>query len=199
MSPNQITVDEDLHGLMMQSDKFTARELTDAYTQSRQKVCLNVPLTADQFRHHVSEHIMRMLEVGWVKRVRVYGGADQAFKLMAKPLNLEVTFISRDKPVRRRSPRRRKEANVPVSQEPVSRGPACARTEPKRYLGELHEEIRSDFLSAMGEAERYQQLIEVMPHLKGKLEGAYLDARDRRARLQGHLRAVQTTLSMLRA
>lgn len=199
MSPKQVTVDEDLHGLMMQSDRFTVSELTDAYAQSRQNVCLNAPLTVDRLKRYVSQQITCMREVGWVNRVRVYGGADQAYKLMSKPLGLEVTFISRDKQVRRRSPRRRKEANKPVSQEPLSIGPGRSRAEANRYLGKLLEEVRHDYLSAMGEAERYQQLIEVLPHLKGKIEGAYLDARDRSARLQGHLRAVQTTLSVFGA
>src|SRR3546814_323638 len=39
------------------------------------------------------------------------------------------------------------------------------------------------FLSAMGEAERYKQLFEDMPHLRDKVESEYLDARDRSSRL----------------
>ncbi|MNG15646.1 hypothetical protein D3C84_994910 [compost metagenome] len=88
--------------------------------------------------------------------------------------------------------------NVAASQERLSDGLARSRADAKKYLGGLHEEIRSDLLSSMGEVERYQQLIDVLPHLRGKIEGAYLDARDRRARLQGHMRAVQTTLSALK-
>jgi hypothetical protein len=33
-----------------------------------------------------------------------------------------------------------------------------------------------------------------MPHLKDRVEGDYVDARDRSSRLLGHLRAVEKTL-----
>lgn len=46
----------------------------------------------------------------------------------------------------------------------------------------------------MGEAERYKQLLDEMPHLKDQVEGEYLEARDRSSRLLGHLRAVEKTL-----
>ncbi len=49
----------------------------------------------------------------------------------------------------------------------------------------------------MGEAERYKQLLDDMPHLRDKVEGEYLEARDRSSRLLGHLRAVEKTLKTL--
>jgi hypothetical protein len=49
----------------------------------------------------------------------------------------------------------------------------------------------------MGEAERYKQLLDEMPHLRDKVESEYLEARDRSSRLLGHLRAVEKTLKTL--
>ncbi|MOA63325.1 hypothetical protein D3C78_1890100 [compost metagenome] len=63
----------------------------------------------------------------------------------------------------------------------------------------LHNEIRLDFLSSMGEAERYKLLLDDMPHLRDKVEAEYLEARDRSSRLLGHLRAIEKTLKTLAA
>ena len=51
----------------------------------------------------------------------------------------------------------------------------------------------------MGEAERYKLLLDDMPHLRDKVEGDYLDARDRSSRLLGHLRAIEKTIKTLAA
>ncbi|MNG31699.1 hypothetical protein D3C84_1175500 [compost metagenome] len=51
----------------------------------------------------------------------------------------------------------------------------------------------------MGEAERYKLLLDEMPHLRGKVEGEYLEARDRSSRLLGHLRAIEKTIKTLAA
>ncbi|MCM2329746.1 MAG: hypothetical protein NDI70_00485 [Pseudomonas sagittaria] len=67
----------------------------------------------------------------------------------------------------------------------------------EQHLETLLKEIRLDFLSAMGEAERYKQLLDEMPYLRDKVEGDYLEARDRSSRLLGHLRAVVKTLKTL--
>lgn len=77
-----------------------------------------------------------------------------------------------------------------------SRGPA-ANTD--LQLEALHKEIRLDFLTSMGEAERFKLLLDEMPHLRDKVEGDYLEARDRSSRLLGHLRAIEKTLKTLAA
>lgn len=52
---------------------------------------------------------------------------------------------------------------------------------------------------SMGEAERFKLLLDEMPHLRSKVEGDYLEARDRSSRLLGHLRAIEKTLKTLAA
>ena len=66
-----------------------------------------------------------------------------------------------------------------------------------QHLEALLKEIRLDFLASMGEAERYKLLLDDMPHLRDKVEGEYLEARDRSSRLLGHLRAIEKTLKTL--
>ena len=59
------------------------------------------------------------------------------------------------------------------------------------------KEVRLDFLTSMGETERYKQLLDEMPHLRSHVEHEYQEARDRSSRLLGHLRAVEKTLTAL--
>ncbi|MNW01449.1 hypothetical protein D3C71_1970850 [compost metagenome] len=61
------------------------------------------------------------------------------------------------------------------------------------------KETRLDLLSSLGETERYKQLFEEIPHLKGRLEGVYLEVRDRSSKLLGHVRAIENTLKAISA
>ena len=75
--------------------------------------------------------------------------------------------------------------------------PLAPPTGSDQRLESLHKEIRLDFLSSMGEAERYKLLLDEMPYLRDKVESEYLEARDRSSRLLGHLRAIEKTLKTL--
>ncbi len=65
---------------------------------------------------------------------------------------------------------------------------------PQDHLEKLLKEIRLDFLSSVGEVERYKQLFDEMPELRSRMQKNYVEARDRSSRLLGHLRAVERTL-----
>lgn len=88
-------------------------------------------------------------------------------------------------------------------QEPASAElealPLTSSANTDQQLDALHKEIRLDFLSSMGEAERYKLLLDEMPHLRNRVEGDYLEAKDRSSRLLGHLRAIEKTLKTLAA
>ncbi|MCY1551294.1 hypothetical protein D9M68_876120 [compost metagenome] len=88
---------------------------------------------------------------------------------------------------------RERKPSVP-EQENVPSEPS---SDAAQHLESLLKEIRMDFLSSMGEAERYKQLLDELPDLREKVEGEYLEARDRSSRLLGHLRAVEKTLTTL--
>ncbi|MCY1417510.1 hypothetical protein D9M71_330460 [compost metagenome] len=66
-------------------------------------------------------------------------------------------------------------------------------------LQAMLKETQLDLLSSLGETERYKQLFEEIPHLKGRFEGVYLEVRDRSSKLLGHVRAIENTLKAISA
>ncbi|WP_313526064.1 hypothetical protein [Stutzerimonas kunmingensis] len=172
--------------------KFTTRELRDAYAKRLDGMDFRI---AD-VRRYVYEQIRRLLRVGWVvldKDRRVRG---QVYHLLPIPARLQLELIDNGFEDSLKSARE-------FEQEPVVLDDAVLPLNPSvdadQRLEALHKEIRLDFLSSMGEAERFKLLLEDMPHLRDKVEGEYLEARDRSSRLLGHLRAIEKTLKTLAA
>ncbi|MNG14214.1 hypothetical protein D3C84_979490 [compost metagenome] len=129
-----------------------------------------------------------MLRSGWVIQDEKRQKRGQIYHWQGIPANLQVELIDNgyensvkpmNKPLRQLLP----------SIDSEQFGPDVIE-----HLEAILKEIRLDFLSSMGEAERYKQLLDEMPHLKVQVEGEYLEARDRSSRLLGHLRAVEKTL-----
>lgn len=172
--------------------KFTTRELRDAYAKSLDGMNFRI---AD-VRRYVYEQIRRLLRMGWVvldEERRVRG---QVYHLQPTPTHLQLELIDNG------FESSLKTAEV-LEQEPalleVEALPLKSSANTDQHLEALHKEIRLDFLSSMGEAERFKLLLDDMPHLRDKVEGEYLEARDRSSRLLGHLRAVEKTLKTLAA
>ncbi|HAP27812.1 MAG TPA: hypothetical protein DCR74_19805 [Achromobacter sp.] len=171
---------------------FTTRELRDAYAKSLDGMNFRI---AD-VRRYVYEQIRRLLRVGWVvldKDRRVRG---QVYHLLPIPAHLQLELINNGFENSLKSA-------LEFEQEPVVLDNAVLPLKPSvdvdQRLEALHKEIRLDFLSSMGEAERFKLLLSDMPHLRDKVEGEYLEARDRSSRLLGHLRAIEKTLKTLAA
>nr|ACP17951.1 hypothetical protein [Pseudomonas nitroreducens] len=166
--------------------KFTTRDLRDAYAKRLEG--LNFRL--GDVRRYVYEHIRRMLRAGWLVPDEDRRTRGQVYHLQPLPEHLLLELVDGGF---ENSTKIATEAglrpSVPELSKPVS--------DAKQHLEMLLKEIRMDFLSAMGEAERYKQLLDDMPHLRDKVEGEYFEARDRSSRLLGHLRAVEKTLKTL--
>ncbi|MDA7086239.1 hypothetical protein PH586_07590 [Pseudomonas sp. SA3-5] len=184
--------DRRLYGLLQEEGrtKFTIRELRDAYAKSLEGMNFRI---AD-VRRYVYEQIRRLLRMGWVvldKDRRVRG---QVYHLQPIPAHLQLELIDNG------FESSLKTIEVP-EQEPSATElqalPIKSSANTDQQLETLHKEIRLDFLSSMGEAERYKLLLDEMPHLRDKVEGDYLEARDRSSRLHGHLRAIERTLKTL--
>lgn len=184
--------DRRLYGLLQEDGrtKFTIRELRDAYAKSLEGMNFRI---AD-VRRYVYEQIRRLLRMGWVvldKDRRVRG---QVYHLQPIPAHLQLELIDNG------FESSLKTIEVP-EQEPSATElqalPIKSSANTDQQLETLHKEIRLDFLSSMGEAERYKLLLDEMPHLRDKVEGDYLEARDRSSRLHGHLRAIERTLKTL--
>ena len=172
--------------------KFTTRELRDAYAKS----LLGMNFRIADVRRYVYEQIRRLLRMGWVvldKDRRVRG---QVYHLQPIPAHLQLELIDKG------FESSLKTIEVP-EQEPskteLQAFPVKSSANTDQQLETLHKEIRLDFLSSMGEAERFKLLLDEMPHLRDRVEGDYLEARDRSSRLLGHLRAIEKTLKTLAA
>lgn len=186
--------DRRLYELLQESERttFTTRELRDAYAAR---------LSGTQFRiadvrRYVYEQIRRLVRAGWVvpdedRRVR-----GQVYHLQPIPVHLQLELIDNgfeDSIMAAPGP----ELDAAGGDLTALSLKPSANTD--LQLEALHKEIRLDFLTSMGEAERFKLLLEEMPHLRDKLEGDYLEARDRSSRLLGHLRAIEKTLKTLAA
>ncbi|GLZ87981.1 hypothetical protein Pres01_40320 [Metapseudomonas resinovorans] len=189
MKSESFIFDRRLYDLLQQERyaQFTTRDLRDAYAE-----CLaGTSFHLSEVRRYVYEQIRRMLRVGWIiqdaerrRRGQVYhlGPIPEGLNLELVDNGFESTSKPQDKPM------------LQQAQDIAHGVPPTSDPDVLEHLEALLKEIRLDFLTSMGETERYKQLLDEMPHLKDRVEGDYLDARDRSSRLLGHLRAVEKTL-----
>lgn len=146
----------------------------------------------DIYDSYVYEQIRRMLRAGWLVPDEERRTRGQIYHLQPIPAHLQLELIDKGfesllKPAH----------ETELEQSTLAQGvmPSKPSHDAEQYLETLLKEIRLDFLSSMGEAERYKQLLDDMPQLRNKVEVDYLEARDRSSRLLGHLRAVEKTLN----
>ncbi|WLI04536.1 hypothetical protein PSH66_18175 [Pseudomonas sp. FP597] len=172
--------------------RFTIRELRDAYAKRLDGMTYRI----GDVRRYIYEQIRRMLRMGWVVFDDERRTRGQVYRLQPIPTHLQLELVDSG------FENSLKNALEP-KQESSVRADAALQIEPssdsEQHLEALHNEIRLDFLSSMGEAERYKLLLDEMPHLRDKVEAEYLEARDRSSRLLGHLRAIEKTLKTLAA
>ncbi len=172
--------------------QFTTRDLRDAYAKRLEGMTFRL----GDVRKYVYEQIRRMLRAGWLVQDEKRRTRGQVYHLQPMPEHLQLELVdngfeNRLKPVRKPQ----QEVSTPDQIAVLSTSPSDAT----QHLETLLKEIRLDFLSSMGEAERYKQLLEEMPHLRDQVESEYQEARDRSSRLLGHLRAIEKTLKTLAA
>lgn len=189
MKSDSFIFDRQLYSLLQQERfaQFTTRDLRDAYAECLEGTFFNI----NEVRYFVYEQIRRMLRVGWVHHDAERRTRGQIYHRRPIPPGLNVELVEGGF-----SPA------VPLVPEPLKTNIQHAVLEPSSlnesdvlaHLESLQKEIRLDFLTSMGETERYKQLFDEMPHLKARVEVEYFDARDRSSKLLGHLRAVEKTL-----
>lgn len=193
MKSASFTFDRRMYELLQEKTrtKFTTRELRDAYAKS----LIGVNFRMADVRRYVYEQIRRLVRKGWVvpdedRRVR-----GQVYHLLAIPAHLQLELIDNafEKSLNgacepEHEPAALKDGAVPFKSQ---------ADDADRHLEALQKEIRLEFLSSMGEAERFKLLIEELPHLRNIVEADYFEARDRSSRLLGHLRAIEKTLNTL--
>ncbi|MDF5909876.1 hypothetical protein P4132_29445 [Pseudomonas aeruginosa] len=194
MKSASLIFDRRLYELLQEPGRttFTTRELRDAYAARLSGTHFRI---AD-VRRYVYEQIRRLVRAGWVvldKDRRVRG---QVYHLQPIPVHLQLELIDNG------FENSLMVAGVPepdTAVPDVEALPLKSSANTDLQLEALHKEIRLDFLTSMGEAERFKLLLDEMPHFRDKLEGDYPEARDRSSRLLGHLRAIEKALKTLAA
>ena len=191
MKSASFTFDRRLYELLQEEgrSRFTTRELRDAYAKRLDGMTFRI----GDVRRYVYEQIRRMLRMGWVVLDEERRSRGQVYHLLPIPAHLQLELIDNG------FENSHKTACEP-EQEPSAFDNAAVpqpSVDADQHLEALLKEIRLDFLASMGEAERYKLLLDDMPHLRDKVEGEYLEARDRSSRLLGHLRAIEKTLKTL--
>ncbi|SDP19370.1 hypothetical protein SAMN04489798_4973 [Pseudomonas arsenicoxydans] len=189
MKPDSFTFDRRLFDLLQQEGyaQFTTRELRDAYAKHLEGTSFRL----SDVRRYVYDQIRRMLHVGWVVQDVERRKRGQVYHLQPFPERLKLEFVEHGFENNFNSSSTPREEQIRQARDTV-----LVKVDPDttQHLESLLKETRLDFLSAMGETERYKQLLDEMPQLKDRLEGEYLEARDRSSRLLGHLRAVEKVL-----
>ena len=196
MKPASFTLDRRLYELLLEEGRmqFTTHELRDAYAQR----LTGMDFRLGDLRRYVYEQIRRLLRAGWLlpdaeRRVR-----GQVYHLQPVPEHLQLELVDEGFEDSLLATKEVESAPAVTATVPTDAPPALT-AETQRRLEALLKEIRLDFLTSMGETERYKQLLEEMPHLRETVESGYIEARDRSSRLLGHLRAVERTLETLPA
>lgn len=172
--------------------QFTTANLRDAYAARLE----GIPYRRSDVRRYVYEQIRRMLRAGWLVPDEERRKRNQVYHLCPMPEHLQLTLIDNGfEKTQKPAPQAE-----PGSPEPAqSTALSGAETGSHERLEATLKEVRLDFLASMGEAERYKQLLDEMPHLRSHVENEYYEARDRSSRLLGHIQAVEKTLSLLPA
>ncbi|WP_353742842.1 hypothetical protein WHX55_13190 [Pseudomonas fluorescens] len=186
MKSDSFIFDRRLYGLFQQGHlrQFTTNDLRNAYATHLAGITFN----SSDLRRYIYEQIRRMLRTGWVIQDEKRQKRGQIYHWQSIPENLQLQLIDNG------YENRAKPVNNPLQQPSNSVNQDQLGPDVIEHLESILKEIRLDFLSSMGEAERYKQLLDEMPHLKDQVEDEYLEARDRSSRLLGHLRAVEKTL-----
>lgn len=191
MKPASFILDRQLYEVLQEEghSQFTTRDLRDAYAKRLE----GMDFQLGDVRRFVYEQIRRMIRTGWLVPDQVQRKRGQIYHLRPFPENLKLELV--DGAFERSLKKTLKTDNASPDDEGLL--PQNSRLDAEQHLQSLMKEVRLDFLSAMGEAERYKQLVADLPHLRDKVEADYLEARDRSSRLLGHLRAVEKTLNVL--
>ncbi|MBZ9785428.1 hypothetical protein K9857_28170 [Pseudomonas sp. REP124] len=196
MKQDVFEFDRQLHDLLCQhfSVDFTTRQLRDAYAALLPPSSYRL---AD-VRIYVYEQIRRLVRVGWAEMTEQRQKRGQVFRMLEMPERLQLILVDGS------FPKIVKPAVISLDEEkesplPSSSSMEMASPDDEARLQAMLKETRLDLLSSMGETERYKQLFEEIPHLKGRLETVYLEVRDRSSKLLGHLRAIENTLKAISA
>ncbi|WP_426119396.1 hypothetical protein [Pseudomonas sp. DSP3-2-2] len=193
MRHDSFEFDRQLYDLLCeeQNREFTTRQLRDSFAAT-----LEPGYELGAVRIYVYEQIRRLIRAGWVAKSPKLRKRGQFFRLLEMPAHITLVLVA-SRFTRTANPTAELAERSHSSENVVAGQSALGNAGDHDRIEEMLKEARLDLLSSMGETERYKQLFEEIPHLKSRLESAYLEVRDRSSRLLGHLRALETTLKAI--
>lgn len=188
MKPDTFTFDRHLFDLLRQPQhaQFTTRDLRDAYAQYLDPGSFRL----SDLRRYVYEQIRRLIRAGWIARDEEHRQRGQVYHLLETPNSLNLVLVGSGF------------AEISSAAHAAAQATSVIGPTDLYLISRLEQQLketRLDFLSSMGETERYKQLFEEMPHIKDRIENEYFEARDRSSKLLGHVRALEKTLESLAA
>lgn len=153
MKPASFILDRQLYEVLQEEgySQFTTRDLRDAYAKRVE----GMDFQLGDVRRFVYEQIRRMIRTGWLVPDQVQRKRGQVYHLRPFPENLKLELV--DGAFERSLKKTVKTDNASPDDEGML--PQNSRLDAEQHLQSLMKEVRLDFLSAMGEAERYKQLV----------------------------------------
>jgi len=150
-------------------NRFTVVKLRDEYLGLSP-----VSLCPNEARRYVYKHTLRLVKLGVLTR----SGTKNSHKIVYKKTNLfnDANFIVRGDKL----PQKNSDNTLSVSNQ--------------KKLETTLKEYKVELMSAIGESEEYIRIFESFPEMKEQLKDRYQTARDRRSKLLGNIKAIQTAL-----
>lgn len=192
MKPTSFALDKRLYELLQDQgvEQFTTLDLRDAYASRLG----DAPYKLSEIRRYVYEQIRRMLRAGWLVLDDERRKRGQVYHVRPMPEHLQLELVDKGFEKTLKPEYKAKQASLEPGKSFAAAG---AEADVYQRLEATLKEVRLDFLTSMGETERFKQLLDEMPHLHSHVENEYREARDRGSRLLGHVQAVEKTLRML--
>lgn len=198
MKTSSLTLDKTLYQILVEEavTNFTVPELRDRYAETLSGKHFELR----KLRIYVYEQVRKMINAGWVRPDEERKKRGQLFHLLKKPKGLEVKLAERGFPFQQAvtdSIDGRENTNQQIeSTTSTPDGEAAVSGDVDKLQGML-KEVRVDFLTQVGQTERFRELMNEMPSLKSLLELEFFAARDSSSRLLGHVRALEVALQKL--
>lgn len=150
-------------------NRFSVVKLRDEYLHFSPAT-----LSSNEARRYVYKHILRLVKLG----VLTKSGTKNSHKIIYKKTNLfnDANFIAREEQL----PQKTFDKPLPVSNQ--------------KKLETILKEYKVELMSTIGESEEYIRIFESFPEMKEHLKDKYQTARDKKSKLLGNIKAIQTAL-----
>lgn len=159
-------------------DGFTLTELRDAYVDCSALRSTQAELGAYR---KVYRQVLRLQKRGLFTQIK---NAGEPAKYYKTPLFYETIFVE----VFRRDVMPSAIINENMASNVAAQQPFIEQLQ--RQAGQYQTEL----LTTIGESEEYQRLSEEFPVMRSQFESGYLQSTERRSKLLGHLRAIETVI-----